>query len=71
MIVSNKLSSFPIISLGLVSIRSRFSGSCFKNASTPVTINNVMNEKIIRFNNRLKLPFLNSFSFFTYLAKSP
>ena len=23
------------------------------------------------FNNRLKLPFLNSFSFFTYLAKSP
>ena len=37
----------------------KLSGSCFKKASAPVTINNVKNEKIIKFNNKLKFPFFN------------
>ena len=69
--VISKLSNFPIMSVGLVSILFRFSGSSFKKASAPVTINNVKNEKIIKFNNKLKFPFLSSFSFLTYLEKSP
>ena len=53
-IVTNRLSNFPIISLGLVSILFKFSGSFSKKASAPVTMNNVKNEKIIKFNNKLK-----------------
>ena len=48
-----------------------FQDSCFKNASTPATINKAKNEKIIKFKIKLKFPFFNSFSFFTYLEKSP
>ena len=62
-IVTCKLFSFPIISVGFISILFKLSGSCFKKASAPVTINNVKNEKIIKFNNKLKFPFLSSFSF--------
>ena len=39
--------------------------------SDPKTIKIEKNEKRIRLNNRLKLPKLKSFSFFTYLEKSP
>ena len=49
-LIISKLSNFPIMSVGLVSILFKFSGSSFKKASAPVTINNVKNEKIIRFN---------------------
>ena len=42
----------------------KFSGSCFKIASTPATINNAKNENIIKLKIKLKFPFLNSFSFF-------
>ena len=40
----------PIISVGLVNIFDKFSGSCFKKLSTPVTINKAKNENIIKFN---------------------
>ena len=65
------LSNLPIISVGLVKIISTFCWFKFWNASAPVTINNEKNEKIIRFKIKLKLPFLNSCSFLTYLEKSP
>ena len=58
--VMSKLSNFPIMSVGLVSILLRFSGSCFKKASVPVTINNVKNEKIIRLSIKLRFHFLSS-----------
>ena len=70
-IVTSKLFSVPIISVGFVSILFKLSGSCFKKASARVTINTVKNEKIIKFNNKLKFPLLSSFSFLTYLEKSP
>ena len=63
--VRSKLSSLPIISVGFVSIIDKFSGSLFKKASTPVTINNEKKEKIIKFIIKHKLPFLSSSSFFT------
>ena len=69
--VINRLSILPIISVGLVKILDKFSGSSFKKISTPVTINKAKNEKIIKFKIKLKFPFFISFSFFTYLAKSP
>ena len=69
--VTSKLSNLPIISVGLVSILDKFSGSCFKNASTPETMNKAKNEKIIKFKTIHKLPFFNWFSLFTYLEKSP
>ena len=69
--IINKLSNLPIISVGFVSILDKFSGSCFKKASTPVTINKAKKEKIIKFSTKLKFPFFNSFSFLTYLEKSP
>ena len=64
-LVISKLSNFPIISVGLVNILFKFSGSCFKKPSAPATIKTVINEKITRFNSKLKFPFFNSFSFFT------
>ena len=45
--VTSKLSNFPIISVGFVNIFSKFSGFCFKKASTPVTINKAKKENII------------------------
>ena len=45
-LVNNKLFSLPIISVGLVSIFSTFSGLCFKKASTPITIKSPKKEKI-------------------------
>ena len=59
------------MSVGLVKILDKFSGSCFKKASTPVTINKANTEKIIKFNIKLKFPLLSSLSFLTYLEKSP
>ena len=41
--IINKLSSFPMISVGFVRILDKFSGSCFKKASTPETINKAKN----------------------------
>ena len=61
------LSNVPIISVGFVRILKLFSGSNFKKASTQVTINITKNEKITKFNIKLKFPFFSSFSFFTYL----
>ena len=66
-----RLFNLPIISVGFVSIRSKFSGFCFKNASIPATINKARNENITKFNIKLKFPFFNSFSLFTYREKSP
>ena len=48
-IVTSKLFSFPIISVGFVNILFKFSGSCFKKASIPETINNAKKEKINKF----------------------
>ena len=70
-IVISKSSNFPIISVGLVNILSKFSGFCFRKASDPITINKAKNEKIIKLRIKLKFPFFNSFSFLTYLEKSP
>ena len=53
-LVINKLSNFPIISEGFVNIVAKFSGSCFKKASAPVTMNKAKNEKITKFNIKLK-----------------
>ena len=69
--VISKLSNFPIISEGFVSILFKFSGSCFKKASIPETINKAEKEKIIKFNIKLRFPLLSWLSFFTYLEKSP
>ena len=46
-LVTSKLSNLPIISDGLISIIDKFSGFCFKKASTPITINNAKIEKIV------------------------
>ena len=70
-IITNKLSNFPRISVGFVSVLLKFSKSCFKNASIPETINKAKNEKIIKFKIKLKFPFLSWLSSFTYLEKSP
>ena len=70
-LVISKLSNDPIMSVGFVNILDKFSGFCFKKESTPATINKAKKEKITRFNIRLKFPFFNSFSFLTYLEKSP
>ncbi len=69
--IKNKLSNFPIMSVGFVSILVKFSGSCFKKASIPETINKAEKEKIIKFNIKLRFPILSWLSFFTYLEKSP
>ena len=69
--LKNKLSNLPIISVGLVNIRSILSKFLFKIMSTPKTIKTENKEKIIKFKIRVKLPIFNSFSFFTYLEKSP
>ena len=65
--IRNKLSNFPRISVGFVSILVRLSGSSFKKASMPETINKAEREKIIKFNSKLRFPFLSWLSFFTYL----
>ena len=70
-LVNNKLFSLPIMSVGFVSIFSIFSGLCFKKASAPMTIKSAKKEKIIKFNIKVKFPFLSWFSFSTYLEKSP
>ena len=70
-LVISKLSSFPIISIGLVSIFSNSVLFLLNIPSTPATIKTARNEKIIKFSNKLKFPFLSSVSFFTYLEKSP
>ena len=57
-IITSKLSNFPRISVGFVSILFIFSGSCLKKASIPETINNAKNEKINKFKIKLKFPFL-------------
>ena len=62
---------FPIISVGFVKILSIFSIFLFKKISEPITMKTAKKEKINKFNNKLKFPFFNSFSFFTYLLKSP
>ena len=59
------LSNLPIISVGFVKILSIFSKFLFKITSAPITIKTAKNEKIIRFKNKLKLPFFNSLSFLT------
>ena len=41
----NKLSTFPIMSVGLVKILDKFSLSCFRNPSKPVTINNAKKKR--------------------------
>ena len=69
--LNNTLSNFPIISVGLVKILSEFEKFLFKMISAPITIKTANKEKIIKFKIRLKLPLFNSFSFFTYLEKSP
>ena len=69
--VINKLSNFPIISVGFVKILINFQDLVLKKHLTPETINKAKKEKIIKFNIKLKFPFFNSFSFFTYLEKSP
>ena len=56
--ISNKLSNFPRISVGFVNILFKFSGSCFRKASIPETINNAKKEKINKFKIKLKFPFL-------------
>ena len=66
-----KLSNLPIISVGFVKILSKSSNLRFKNASEPTTIKKAKNENIIKFNNKLKLPFFKFCSSFTYLVKSP
>ena len=66
-----KLSNFPIISVGFVKILSMSVNFWFKKISEPKTIKTAKNEKIIKFKIRLKLPLFKSFSFFTYLEKSP
>ena len=43
--VISKLSTFPIISEGFVSIWVKFSLFCFKKASTPITMNRAIIEK--------------------------
>ena len=67
--VISKLFKDPIISVGFVNILDRFSGFWFKKPSTPTTINNAKNENIIKFKIKLKLPFFNSVSSFTYLLE--
>ena len=67
----NKLSNFPRISVGFVKILFKFSGSCFKKASMPETINSAKKEKINKFKIKLKFPFLSWPSSLTYLEKSP
>ena len=69
--VISKLSIFPIMSVGLVNIIERLSGSLFKKASVPATINNAKKENIIKLSIKLIFPFFNSLSFFTYREKSP
>ncbi len=64
-----KLSNLPMMSFGFVKILDKFSGSCFKNPSTPDTINKENNEKIIKFKIKLKLPFLSSLSVFYISGK--
>ena len=44
------------MSVGLVYIVARFSGFCFKNESTPETINKAKSEKIIKFNKKWNVP---------------
>ena len=48
-IITCKLSNLPRISVGFVNILFKFSGSCFKKASMPETINNAKKEKINKF----------------------
>ena len=48
-IVTNKLFSLPIISVGFVNILERFSGFSLKYASIPDTINKAKNENINKF----------------------
>ena len=55
--VISKLSILPIKSVGFVSILDKFSGSCFKKASKPATINKAKNEKITKLKIKLKFPF--------------
>ena len=54
--IRKKLSIFPRISVGFVNILERFSGSCFKKASMPDTINKAAKEKIIKFNIKVRFP---------------
>ena len=65
------LSNFPTISVGLVKILSISENFWLRKTSDPVTIKTDKKEKIIKFKIKLKFPFFNSCSFFTYLEKSP
>ena len=57
--------------MGFVKILSIFSKFLFKKISAPITIKTAKKENINKFKIKLKFPFFNSFSFFTYLLKSP
>ena len=59
------LSRVPIISVGFVSIFPISSSFWWKITSAPTTIKTAKNENIIRFKNKLKLPFFNSSSSLT------
>jgi hypothetical protein len=52
-------------------ILSMISKFLLKKISDPITIKTAKKEKIIKFNIKLRFPFFNSLSFFTYLLKSP
>ena len=69
--VINILSILPMMSVGLVNILSIFSMFLLRKTSAPITISTENNEKISKFNIKLRFPFFNSFVFFTYLEKSP
>ena len=65
------MSNFPIISVGFVNKPPTAINFLSKITSAPKTISIDRKEKIIKFKNKLKFPIFNSFSFFTYLEKSP
>ena len=65
------LSSFPIISFGLVSKLSTSIKFLDRTISDPKTINTANTENNIKFIIKLKLPFINWLLFLTYLEKSP
>ena len=65
------LSNFPIMSVGFVNIWLMFCKFLFNIISAPITIKTENKEKIIKFKIKLKFPKFNSFSFLTYLEKSP
>ena len=70
-VVKKVLSNLPIISVGFVNNLSTCIKFFTKIISAPNTIKTDKNENNNRFKIKLKLPLFNSFSFLTYLEKSP